>query len=317
MKPKIYLAPMAGVTDLSFRLISRKLGAAHCFLEMLDSNATLYDSPRNRRLLKTVKKDSPLSAQLLGADPSIMLAAAEKLLNLVPLSFLDINSACPAKKVIKKGAGSALLKNTDTLAKIIKTLSSNLKIPITVKLRVGFNKKNIKECVNTAKICQDNGASTIFIHGRTASQGYRGDVDYESIKVVKDSLKISVFGSGNIFTPQLAKKMIEETGCDGILVARGAQGNPWIFKNIENYLNGKPIKLATLPTKKKILKQHLAYIKKYKELSASNKLGFMGKVTMWYFKGIYNAPRIRERICKVKSYEELLNLINQKKEKTQ
>ena len=311
MNPKIYLAPMSGVTDLAFRLISRRLGAKHCFFEMLDAKALLYDHPKNRRLLKTLKKDWPISAQLLGADPCVMLDAAEKLTALVDISFLDINSACPAKKVIKKGAGAALLKDTARLGKIIKKMAAKLQIPVTVKLRTGFNKRDVAKCVRTAKICQANGASTVFIHGRTRSQRYCGDVDYKSIKAVKAALKIPVFGSGNIFNPLMAKKMLEETGCDGILIARGALGNPWIFKNIENYLkNGRPPKNPSLSAKKKVLKTHLAYIEKYKDIPQTNKIGFMGKVTMWYFKGLYNASVIRQQICKVRSYKELLNLID-------
>ena len=152
----------------------------------------------------------------------------------------------------------------------------------------------------------------VFIHGRTVSQGYSGEVDYESIKAVKDALEIPVFGSGNIFNPILAKKMLDETGCDGILVARGALGNPWIFRDIENYLkNGKIAKNPKLSAKKKALKKHLLYIEKYKETSHANKMGLMGKVAMWYLKGLPNASRIRERIQKVRSYEELNKLIGQ------
>lgn len=310
MNTKIYLAPMSGVTDLSMRLISREFGAKLCFFEMLDSKSLLYKRPKNRSMLKTIKIDQPIAAQLLGNDPSIMLDAAGKLLSTVNISFLDINSACPARKVIRKGAGAALLKGPATLGEIVKKLSSNLKIPITVKLRTGFYKKDIEECVRTAKIIQTNGASGIFIHGRTMSQGYAGEIDYESIKAVKDALKIPVMASGNIFSPQMAKKMIDETGCDGILVARGALGNPWIFKDIENYLkNGKESKTPSLAVKKKILKEHLLFIEKYSDLTQPHKTGFMGKMAMWYLKGVPGAARIREQICKTKSYEELLKLI--------
>lgn len=311
MNPKIYLAPMSGVTDLAFRLISRKLGASHCFFEMLDAKSITYNHPKSKFLLKTIEKDSPLAAQLVGADPFVMLDAAEKLLSFVDISFLDINSACPAKKIIRKGAGAALLKNTAMLGKIIKKLSSKLQIPVTVKLRTGFNKRDVRESVRTAKICQANGASIVFMHGRTKSQNYSGDIDYKSIKAVKVALKIPVFGSGNIFNPLLAKRMLDETGCDGILVARGALGNPWIFKNIENYLrNGQTASPLSLSTKKKVLKVHLAYIEKYKDIKHTNKIGFMGKVTMWYLKGLFDAARIREQICKVRSYKKLINLID-------
>ena len=302
---------MSGVTDLAFRLISRELGATHCFYELLDAKAAVYAHPKNKRLLKTLKQDTPIAAQLLGKDPSIMLEAALKLLDLVNISFLDINSGCPAKKVIKKGAGAALLRNTAGLGKIVKKLTSNLQIPVTVKLRSGFDKRDIAECVKAAKICQENGATSIFLHGRTMSQGYSGDIDYESIRATKLALDIPVFGSGNIFTPLMAKRMLDETGCDGILVARGALGNPWIFKNIEGYLkNGKISKSPSLSIKKKVLKKHLAYIEKYKDVNPANKAGLMGKIAMWYMKGLPNATRIREKIGKVRSSKELINLIS-------
>lgn len=311
MNPKIYLSPMSGITDFAFRLINRELGARLCFFEMLDANATLYDHPKNRRMIKTTKKDSPIAGQLVGADPDIMLDAALKLTSLVDISFLDINSACPANKVVKKGAGAALLKDAVRLGKMVKKLASGLRIPITVKLRSGFDKRNIKECVRIAKVCQENGASTIFLHGRTMSQGYGGSIDYESIKATKTALTIPLFGSGNIFDHLMAKKMLDETGCDGILVARGAFGNPWIFKNIEDYLkDGRSPKPVSLSQKKMTLKKHLIYIKKYKDILPSNKIGFMRKIAMWYFKGHFNASRIRERMCKVESYKELLRLIN-------
>lgn len=302
---------MSGVTDLAFRLISRRLGAAHCFFEMIDAKSLLYDRPGTRRLLKTIKRDHPIAAQLLGADPSEMLEAAEKLIALVDISFLDINSACPVKKVIKKDAGAALLKDTVRLSKIIKKLASNLRIPVTVKLRTGLDERNVRGFVKTALACQDSGASTVFIHGRTMAQRYSGDIDYESIKAAKEALRIPVFGSGNIFNPFLAKKMLEETGCDGILVARGALGHPWIFKNIGKYLkSGETAKTPSLAVKKEVLKEHLAYIEKYKEMRPANRIGFMGKVTRGYLKGHYNAARIRGQIGKIKSYQELIELID-------
>ncbi|MFH1753268.1 MAG: tRNA-dihydrouridine synthase [Candidatus Omnitrophota bacterium] len=311
MEPKVYLAPLSGITDLSFRLISRQFGAAHCFYEMLDSKATLYGSAKNLRLLKTLKKDSPIAAQLLGADASIMLDAAQKLIALTNMEFLDINAACPAKKVIKKKAGAYLLQDTAALGKIIRRLASRLGLPVTVKLRTGFYKEDIKECVKVAMACEANGASTIFIHGRTVLQGYSGGVDYGSIKAVKESVKIPVFGSGNIFGHEMAKKMLDETGCDGILVARGALGNPWIFKEIIDYLkSGKAPICQSLAAKKKVLKEHLSFIEHYKEIGPSNKIGFMGKVAMWYLSGVAHAKTVRGSISGVRSYKELVDVIN-------
>jgi tRNA-dihydrouridine synthase B len=311
MDSKIYLAPLSSITDLPFRLISREFGVKLCFFGMLDSNALVHGHPGTRRLIKTIKRDKPIAAQLLGSDPFVISDAAQQLTSLADISFLEINSACPARKVIKKKAGAYLLKDPQHLGKILKKLGSDLHVPVTVKLRTGFYKKDPKEIVRISKVCRENGASMVFIHGRTVSQKYSGAVDYESIKAVKDALEIPVFGSGDIFNPILAGKMFDETGCDGILVARGALGNPWIFRDIENYLkHGKIAKKPTLAARKITLKKHLSYIEKYREMSHANKIGFMGKVTMWYLKGLPNAPRIRERINRVRSCEELNKLID-------
>ena len=302
---------MSGVTDLAFRLISRKMGVTQCFYEMLDANAMIHNHPGNRRLLKTIKADSPIAGQIVGAEPSVMLDAAVKLTSLADISFLDINAGCPAKKVIKKKAGSALLNDPVRFGKIIKKISSKIKIPVTVKIRSGFLKRDAKECVKIAKLAEDSGASTLFIHGRTMAEAYSGDIDYEVIRAVKKALKIPVFGSGNILSPEMAKKMLDETGCDGILVARGALGNPWIFKSIEEYLgNGTLPKAPSLAEKRKVLKEHLGYVDKYKEMVNPNKSGFMGKLTMWYLKGVYNASKYRGEISKAKSYRELLKIIS-------
>jgi len=228
---------MAGCTDLSFRLIARESGAKVCFFEMVDTNALIYNNPGTFRLLKTTEEDVPLAAQLLGSDAEGFMRAAEKLITLAPrISFLDINSACPAGKALKKGAGAELLDNPELLASIVKILSSELPVPVTVKLRIGHTKKDPALIRRTARSCEDNGAAALFVHGRTALQGYRGAVDYESIAEIKRSVKIPVFGSGNIFSAEDAENMFRETGCDGILVARGSLGNPWIFGEIETFL---------------------------------------------------------------------------------
>ena len=307
----IFLAPLAGCTDLSFRLIAREHGAQFCFFEMIDANSLIYMRRKNLEILKTHKDDAPIGAQLLGSDPAAMLAAAEKLLTLIDPVFLDINAACPAKKVIKKKAGSHLLQDPDRLCEIIKKLAAALPLPITVKLRVGYDKKDPEAIAETARRCEDSGASAIFVHGRTKSQGYSGDIDYDSIKTIKNKIKVPLFGIGNILTPDLAKAMFDKTGCDGIMVARGSLGNPWIFKDIENYL-----KDGTEPAQKnhamrlKALKKHLSYIERYKNNGIVNKMGEMRKVALWYLKGFPGAPRIRDRICRTKGYAELIEAID-------
>ncbi|MDD5679835.1 MAG: tRNA dihydrouridine synthase DusB [Candidatus Omnitrophica bacterium] len=308
----IFLAPLSGCSDLAFRLIAREHGAKFCFFEMVDANALT----RNHRqtiggILKTVKKDVPIAGQLLGADPALMLDAAHKFVATADISFLDINSACPVKKVVKKGAGAHLLEKPAVLYKIVKTLASSLDIPVTVKIRTGYNKRYLEDIVNVAKKCEENGAAAIFVHGRTRAQGYAGAVDYESIKAIKESLNVPVFGTGNIFTPELAKKMFDETDADGILVARGAFGNPWIFSNIENYLeNGKVLPEPGLLIRKKVLKQHLEYVDKYRDSKPEFKVGFMRKVAIWYLKGFPYATRVRNEISRIRSYPKLLELID-------
>jgi tRNA-dihydrouridine synthase B len=201
----IMLAPMAGCTDLSYRLIARQHGAKLCFLEMVDANSMVNRKDVDIDIIKTVKKDSPLAGQLVGATPELMLKAAKRLLSLVDIDFLDVNAACPVKKMMKKKAGSYFIKEPDNLFKTIKLLSSKLDLPITVKLRIGFNNVDHEHITDIAKKCESNGASAIFVHGRTMKQMYSGEIDYETICKIKDSVSVPVFGSGNVFTPIMAK----------------------------------------------------------------------------------------------------------------
>ncbi len=308
-KPKnqqVILAPLAGCSDLAFRLIAREHGAKLCFYEMVDSNALINSNPlKTQDILQKHKKDKPIAAQILGGEPEKVLKAAKLLMEMVNIKFLDVNAACPVKKVLKKKAGAQLLTDPERLCDIIKVLSENIPVPITVKLRTTNN------IVQIAKDCKKAGVKTIFIHGRSKEQGYAGEVDYASIKAVKKAVKIPVYGSGNIFNPELAKQMLDLTGCDGILVARGAMGNPWIFKQIEDYLRkGKYKKEITLKERLKVLKKHLSYLEKYKLLKSHAKMGHMIKVAIWYLKSLPNAKEIRKKIVRTSSYDSLLDLIS-------
>lgn len=312
MKTKILLAPLSGVSDFSFRLISREFGAGFCFFEMLDANAILKNHRGTMRILKTDESDLPIGAQIVGGDSKAVSEAASKLFSIVPnVSLIDLNCGCPVKKVIKKGAGSALLKDHSRLSAILKGLKGSVTVPITVKLRVGYDKRDTKEAVKTAKVCENNGASIIFVHGRTREDGYSGEVDYEAIREIKNNVKIPVYGSGNIFNPTMAAKMFNETNCDGILVARGALGNPWIFKDIENYLaTKKENPEPNIKTKKAVLKKHLSYIRKYKDLSPSHQVAYMRKIAIWYMRGLANASQVRKNICEVREYNKLIKVID-------
>ncbi|MBU4377384.1 MAG: tRNA dihydrouridine synthase DusB [Candidatus Omnitrophica bacterium] len=308
----IFLAPLSGCSDLAFRLIAREEGAKFCFFEMVDANALIRNYEKTLRMLKTTKKDSPIAGQLLGADPDLMVDAAQKLVSIRDVSFLDINSACPVRKVVSKGAGARLLEKPETLFKILKKLSSSLNIPVTVKIRTGYNRTDIKNIAEIAMGCEQHGAGAIFVHGRTRAQGYSGEINYEAIKKIKEAVEIPVFGSGNIFTPELAKKMFDETSCDGITVARGSFGNPWIFKNIENYLkSGSVLPEPDFLIRKKVLKKHLAYTDKYRHSIPSAEIGFMRKVAIWYMKGFPYAANTRNEITRTKTYPDLIKLIDE------
>ena len=309
---KIFLAPMAGCTDLPFRLIAREHGAKFCFFEMVDCNSITYGTKRTfRSILKTAAEDQPIAAQLLGRDPSKMLAGAEEILKVTKPAFLDINAACPAKKVVKKKCGAYLLKDEPELCALLKKLSSSLSVPVTVKLRIGYDEADPARIARLARRCEDSGASAIFVHGRTKAKGYSGGIDYLSIKAIKDSVKIPVFGSGNIFSPELARKMLDETGCDGILVARGALGNPWIFNEISDYITkGATGPGATFEEKKKVLKKHLGYIEKFSDSGAKGKVGHMRKAALWYLKGFSLAAKARSQVSLVNSYEKMLKLLD-------
>ena len=224
---------------------------------------------------------------------------------------MDINAACPVKKAVRKKAGAYLVKHPEKLYEMVHMMASALPVPVTVKLRSGYAEKDPEAISAVAKNCEKNGASAIFIHGRTREQGYAGEVDYESIRAVKDSVKIPVIGSGNIFTPESARQMMDETSCDGVLVARGALGNPWIFKDIQGYLkNKKAPKERSISVKARALKEHLDYMDRYNDMPPGHKMGLMGRVAVWYLKGFPNAASIRNMVFKSKTYGELIDLIN-------
>ena len=308
----ILLAPMAGCTDLAFRLIARECGARFAFLEMIDSNSVKYGPARKTAsILKTNDNDKPLAGQVLGDDPEAMLAAARKIVELTSPVFIDINAACPVKKAVKKRSGAYLVKHPEILYSILDKMVSNLPVPVTIKLRTGYETADIEGIIKIARTCESRGAAAIFAHGRTRSQGYSGDVDYASIKAIKDSVRIPVFGSGNILSPELAKTMLGVTGCDGVIVARGALGNPWLLKQIESYLSTGCAETAPdIISRIDVIKRHLEYLERFRNPHAAGRIGFMRKVVMWHTKYFRRSARLREKISLVKSYEEMIELVD-------
>ncbi|MBU0547740.1 MAG: tRNA dihydrouridine synthase DusB [Candidatus Omnitrophica bacterium] len=306
LKSNLILAPMAGITDLPFRMLCRKFGAELAFVEMINCRSISHKSRKTRHMLSTLAEDKPLGVQILGCEEKYILKALD-VLRTYEFDIMDFNAACPAKKVVRRGEGAALLKEPKKLNKLLKLVVRNSKIPVTVKMRLGWDKDSIN-AREVALYAQDAGVSGVFIHGRTKIQEYGGNVDYELIAKVKKALSIPVIASGDVFSAKLAKKMLSETNCDALVIARGSFGNPWIFKEIKEFL--KTGKVIARPARAKVIKimlEHLdASIAFYEE---RNGVILFRKFFGWYTKGIRNIRPLREKSSRAKTREEMVGLI--------
>ena len=235
LENNVILAPMAGVTDLPFRLLCREQGAGCVVTEMVSAKAILYNNRNTKELMQIHPQERPAAIQLFGSDPDIMAQIAARIED-GPYDFIDVNMGCPVPKVVNNGEGSALMKNPKQAEKVLSAMVKAVKKPVTVKFRKGFNDTSVN-AVEFAKMAEGSGVAAVAVHGRTREQYYSGKADWDIIRQVKEAVKIPVIGNGDIFTPQDAGRMMEETGCDGIMVARGAKGNPWIFRRINHYLD--------------------------------------------------------------------------------
>ena len=234
LENNVFLAPMAGVTDLPFRILCKEMGCGLVYSEMVSAKGILYDNKNTTELLEIDSKERPVAVQLFGSDPEILGAMAKKI-EQYPIDIIDVNMGCPAPKIVKNGEGSCLMKTPELVGRIVKSLVESQSKPVTIKFRKGFDDDHVN-AVEIAKIAEANGASAVAVHGRTREQYYSGKADWDIIKQVKEAVNIPVIGNGDVFTPQDAKNLLEHTGCDAIMVGRGAQGNPWIFKRILHYL---------------------------------------------------------------------------------
>ncbi len=297
---------MAGVSDLPFRLLNHRFGCELAFIEMINVRSLSYKIPKTKKMLSTGDEDRPLGIQILGCEEEFILRAID-ILSAYKYDVLDFNAACPVRKVTSRGEGAGLLKDPKKLHKLLKIIVKNSSKPVTVKIRTGWNKASIN-AKEAALASQDAGASALFIHGRDKEQGYSGEVDYKVIAGVKKALDIPLIASGDVFSPELAKKMFDETGCDGLLVARGALGNPWIFKEIKGFLkNGKIIKRPSQDEIADVILEHLnACIDFY---GPTHGVKRFHKFFGWYTKGVHDVRVLREKSFRVKTKDEMFEII--------
>jgi len=302
----LIMAPMAGVTCLPYRQLNREMGAKFAFAEMLCVNSLNYNNPKSLVILKKDLVDSPLGVQILGGVPEDIPKALEKLSD-VKFKILDVNAACPQRKVVSKGRGATLLKDLKLLQNILVTTKKHAWTPVTVKIRLGFS--DCEGAVDIARCCEDSGVDAIFVHGRTKAQGYRGKVNYAAIAEVKKAVKVPVVASGDIFNGSTTKQMFNETACDGVLVARGAFGNPWIFNEIENSLNDLPVATVKAQDVTEMMRRHFKmYVNFFGEKSA---VAQFRKFYIWYTIGFDSTKVLRANAHKGKNLATMNALIDE------
>ena len=306
LENRYILGPMAGVTDLPFRLLCREQGAGLLCMEMVSAKAIYYNNRNTESLLEIHPDERPVSLQLFGSDPKIMSEMAKRIEER-PFAILDVNMGCPVPKVVKNGEGSALMKNPKLVYDIVSALVKAIDKPVTVKIRKGFDDDHVN-AVEIAKIIEEAGAAAVAVHGRTREQYYSGKADWNIIRQVKEAVSIPVIGNGDVTSPQKADELVRQTGCDGVMIARGAQGNPWIFSELTQW--EETGKLPLRPDKDEIRKMMLRHARLQLEYKGEfSGIREMRKHVAWYTKGLKGAARLREKVNAVESLEELENLL--------
>ena len=303
----LILGPMTGVTDLPFRLLCKEQGAGLLCMEMVSAKGIMYNNKNTKFLLTIDERERPVSLQLFGSDPDIISEQAKRIEEL-PFDILDINMGCPVPKIVNNGDGSALMKNPLLAGEIIEKTARAIQKPVTVKIRKGFDEEHIN-AVEMAHIAQESGAAAIAVHGRTREQYYSGKADWEIIRKVKEAVKIPVIGNGDVWTPQDAIDMRKQTGCDGVMIGRGAQGNPWIFKQILHY--EQTGELLEKPSPQEVTEMILRHAKMQMEFKGEY-IGMreIRKHAAWYTAGYKNSAKLRGKINETETYEELKELLS-------
>ena len=307
LKNNIILAPMAGVTDKAFRLITKPFGPALMYTELVSGKGLLYKNKRTEVLLEVLNFERPTAAQIFGHEREVMSEIAERSLEF-GADMIDINMGCPAPKIVNNGDGSALMKNPELAGKIISAVRKSVNCPMSVKFRMGWDDDSIN-AVEFAKTAENNGADAITIHGRTRAQFYSGKANLEIIKKVKEAVKIPVIGNGDVHDGKSAKYMLDYTGCDGIMIGRAAQGNPWLFSSVLHYLKtGDELAPPTLEERSDIAEKHLRLLVKFK---GEHRGVLEGRKHMaWYFKGLCGGAKLRNLINQCDTLEQMLDLIS-------
>lgn len=306
LENNLILGPMAGVTDLPFRLLCKEQGCGLLCMEMVSAKGIMYNNKNTKVLLAIDEREHPVSLQLFGSDADIMSEQAKRIEE-IPFDILDINMGCPVPKVVNNGDGSALMKNPKLAGEIIEKTARAISKPVTVKIRKGFDEDHVK-AVELARIAQESGAAAVAVHGRTREQFYSGKADWDIIRQVKEAVSIPVIGNGDVNSPEDAIRIQEETGCDGVMIARGAQGNPWIFKQILHFQEtGEHL---AKPSAEEVIEMILRHARMQIEFKGDyTGMREIRKHAAWYTAGYPHSAKLRGRINETETYEELRELL--------
>ena len=309
IKNQIVLAPMAGISNTSYRKIIKEMGAGLIYAEMVSDKAVTFGNVKTMNLLKMDDMERPIAQQIFGTDVESFVKAAKIIEEEMHPDIIDINMGCPVPKVaVKAQAGSALLKNPDKIYEIVKAVVDTVSIPVTVKIRAGWDSNSIN-CIEVARVIEKAGASAITLHARTRAQGYSGKADWSLIKAVKEAVNIPVIGNGDVTSCYLAKKMLEETGCDAVMIGRGVLGNPWLIKECVDYLNdGTEPTPVSKEERIKMLKRHFKLL--VEDIGEKGAVLEIRTHALWYIKGLPGSAPVKNKICASKTAEDMFKILD-------